>query len=125
MLAHSIQSVLSFRLLSRKAKIETHKTIILSVVLYGCEIWSLTLRGEHRLKLSENGKEYLHPRQMKEEEDGQNCIGLIKGSYSMSNTIRMSRACSTHGTENAYWILVEKPEGKRPLGYPRRRWGII
>ena len=30
------------------------KTIILPIVLYGCETWSLTLREEHRLRLSEN-----------------------------------------------------------------------
>jgi hypothetical protein len=30
----------------------------------------------------------------------------------------MGRACST----NAYRILVGKPEGKRPVGRPRRRW---
>jgi hypothetical protein len=36
----------------------------------------------------------------------------------------MGRACSTNGaTRNAYRILVGKPEGKRPLGRPRRRWG--
>jgi hypothetical protein len=35
----------------------------------------------------------------------------------------MGRACSTNGeTRNAYRILVRKPEGKRPLGRPRRRW---
>jgi hypothetical protein len=35
----------------------------------------------------------------------------------------MDRACSTHGTgENAYNILVGKPEEMRPLGRPRRRW---
>jgi hypothetical protein len=35
----------------------------------------------------------------------------------------MSRACRTHGEKmNAYSILVGKPEGKRPLGRPRRRW---
>jgi hypothetical protein len=35
----------------------------------------------------------------------------------------MGRACSTNGeNRNAYRILVEKPEGKRPLGRPRRRW---
>jgi hypothetical protein len=34
----------------------------------------------------------------------------------------MGRACSTDGEErNAYMILVGKPEGKRPLGRPRRR----
>jgi hypothetical protein len=37
----------------------------------------------------------------------------------------MGRACSTHGEKrNAYMILVGKPEGKRPLGRPRRRWDI-
>jgi hypothetical protein len=35
----------------------------------------------------------------------------------------MSRACSTNGEKrNAYRILVGKPEGKGPLGRPRRRW---
>jgi hypothetical protein len=35
----------------------------------------------------------------------------------------MGRACSTNGgEEEAYRILVGKPEGKRPLGRPRRRW---
>jgi hypothetical protein len=35
-------------------KIKIYKTIILPVVLYGCETWSLTLREEHRLKVFEN-----------------------------------------------------------------------
>jgi hypothetical protein len=35
----------------------------------------------------------------------------------------MGRVCSTNGEKrNAYRILVGKPEGKRPLGRPRRRW---
>jgi hypothetical protein len=35
----------------------------------------------------------------------------------------MGRACSTNGAKrNAYKILVRKPEEKRPLGRPRRRW---
>jgi hypothetical protein len=35
----------------------------------------------------------------------------------------MGRACSTNGAKrNAYRILVRKPEGKRPLGRPRRWW---
>ena len=42
------------RLLSKKLKVNTYKTIILSVVLYGCETWSLTLREEHRLRVFEN-----------------------------------------------------------------------
>jgi hypothetical protein len=35
-------------------KIKIYKTIILPVVLYGCEIWSLTFREECRLKVFEN-----------------------------------------------------------------------
>jgi hypothetical protein len=35
----------------------------------------------------------------------------------------MSGPCSTNGEKrNAYRLLVGKPEGKRPLGRPRRRW---
>jgi hypothetical protein len=35
----------------------------------------------------------------------------------------MGRACSTNGEKrNSYRIMVGKPEGKRPLGRPRRRW---
>jgi hypothetical protein len=34
----------------------------------------------------------------------------------------MGRTCSTNGEKNSYRILVGKPEGKRPLGRPRRRW---
>jgi hypothetical protein len=51
---HSVQSLLSSCLLSRNLKVKIHKTIILTVVLYGCETWSLTLREEHRLRLFEN-----------------------------------------------------------------------
>jgi hypothetical protein len=35
-------------------KIRIYKTIILPVVLYGCETWSLTLTEEHRLRVFEN-----------------------------------------------------------------------
>jgi hypothetical protein len=45
---------LSSRLLPRNVKVKIYKTIILSVVLYGCETWSLTLREEHRLRVFEN-----------------------------------------------------------------------
>jgi hypothetical protein len=45
---HLVQSLMSSRLLSRNLKVEIYKTIIMPVVLYGREIWSLTLRKEHR-----------------------------------------------------------------------------
>jgi hypothetical protein len=42
------------RLLSKNVKVRIYKTIILPVVLYGCETWSLTLRQEHKLRVFEN-----------------------------------------------------------------------
>jgi hypothetical protein len=51
---HSVQSLLSSHLLSNNLKIIIYKTIILPVVLYECETWSLTLREEHRLRMFEN-----------------------------------------------------------------------
>jgi hypothetical protein len=51
---HSVQNLLSSRLLSKNLKIRIYTTIILPVVLYGCETWSLTLREEHRLRVFEN-----------------------------------------------------------------------
>jgi hypothetical protein len=51
---HSVQNLLSSCLLSKHVKIRIYKTIILLVVLYGCETWSLTLREEYRLRVFEN-----------------------------------------------------------------------
>ena len=49
-----MQNLLSSSLLSKNLKIKIHRIIILPVVLYGCETWSLTLREEHKLKVFEN-----------------------------------------------------------------------
>jgi hypothetical protein len=51
---YSVQSAMSSCLLSRNIKVKIYKTIILPVVLYGCETWSVTLREEHRLRVFEN-----------------------------------------------------------------------
>jgi hypothetical protein len=45
---------LSSRLLSRNVKVKIYTTIILPVIFYGCETWSLKLREEHRLRVFEN-----------------------------------------------------------------------
>jgi len=49
-----VQNLLSTSLLSKNLKIKIYKTIVLPVVLYVCETWSLTLREECRLKVFEN-----------------------------------------------------------------------
>jgi hypothetical protein len=41
-------------LLSKNIKIKIHRAVILPVVLYGCETWSLTLGEERRLRMFEN-----------------------------------------------------------------------
>jgi len=51
---HSVQNLLSSRLLSNNLKIKIYRTVILPVVLYVCEIWSLTLREERKLRVFEN-----------------------------------------------------------------------
>jgi hypothetical protein len=42
-------------LLSQNTKIKIYRTIILRVVLYGCETWSLTQKEEHKLRCSRIG----------------------------------------------------------------------
>ena len=51
---HSVQNLLTSSLLSKNLKIKIYRTIILPIVLYGCETWSLTLREERRLRNFEN-----------------------------------------------------------------------
>jgi len=53
---HSVQNLLSSSLLTKNLKIKIYRTIILSVVVYGCEIWSLALRDERGLRVFKNRK---------------------------------------------------------------------
>jgi hypothetical protein len=131
---HSVQSLLSSRLLPRNLKVKIYKTIILPVVLYGCEIWSLTLREEHRLRVFENSalRRIFGPK--RDEVTGewrQWHNGELQNLYSSPDIIRQikSRRMKWAGHvarmgegRNVYTVLVGKPEGKRPLGRPRRRW---
>jgi hypothetical protein len=125
---HSVQNLLSSRLLSKNIKIRIYKTIILPVVLYGCETLSLTLREEHRLRVFENRVlRIFGPKrdEMKGDWRKVHKEGL-HNLYSSPNirVIRMIRSrrmrwaghvARMGKTKNAYWILVGKPEGKRPL----------
>jgi hypothetical protein len=132
---HSVQSLLSSRLLSRNLKVKIHKTIILPVVLYGCETWSLTLREERRLRVSENRvlRRIFRP----EWDEGMGewrrlYSGELHNVYSSPDIIRQikSRKISWAGHvarmgegRNVYRVfLVGKTDVKRPLERPRRRW---
>jgi hypothetical protein len=119
----------------KNLKIKIHKTVILPVVLYGCEIWSLTLREERRLRVFENRvlRKIFGP---KREEDGswrKLHNDELHSPYSSPNIVRVikSRRMRWAGHvarrgkgRGVYRVLVGRPEDKRPLGRPRRRWGI-
>jgi hypothetical protein len=64
---HSVQNLLSSHLISKNLKIKIYRNVILPVVLYGCETWSLTLGEEHRLRVFEN-------RVLRKMDHGENCI---------------------------------------------------
>jgi UDP-galactopyranose mutase len=53
-LYYSVQNLMSSTLLPKYLKTKIHRTIILYVVLYVCETWSLTLREERKFRVSEN-----------------------------------------------------------------------
>ena len=71
-----VQNLLSSSLLSKYMKIETHRTIILPIVLYGCETWSLTLREKRRLRVFENRvlRRKFRPKMDQVRENGENYI---------------------------------------------------
>ena len=62
----------------KKLKVNTYKTIILPVVMCGCETWSLTLREDHRLRVFENKvlRKIFGLRETKLQENGENYIML-------------------------------------------------
>ena len=102
------------------------------VVLYGCETWSLTLRGERKLRVFENMvlRRIFGPRRdevmgewkrMHNEE--------INDLYTLPNIVQVIKsrrirwaghvACMCE-EKGAYRVLVGEQEGWRPLGRPRR-----
>jgi hypothetical protein len=112
-----------------KSRIYSYKIIILPLVLYGCETWSLTLGEEHRLRVFENRvlRRIFGPK--KDEVTGgwgKLHNEFLHNLYLSSSIIRMIKSrrmrwARMKEKRNAYRILVEKPEGKILLGRPRRR----
>jgi hypothetical protein len=126
---HSVQNLLSYK----QIKIKIYKTLSLPILLYECETWSLTLREEHRLRVSENRvlSKILGP---KREEDGswrKLHNDELHNLYSSPNIVRVIKsrrirwvghvACMGE-RRGVYGVLFGRPEGNRPLGRPRYRW---
>jgi hypothetical protein len=131
---HSVQSLLSSCLSSRNLKVKIYKTIILPVILYGCETWSLTIREEHRLKVFENRvlRRIFGPTRDEVTREWRKLHnGELHILYSLPDIIRQIKSrrirWAVHVARmgegrNVYKVLVGKREGKRPLERPRRRW---
>jgi len=131
---HSVQNHLSSRLLSKNLKIKIYRTIILPVVLYGYETWSLTLREERKLRVFENMvlRKIFGPR--RDEVMGEwrrLCNEELNDLYSSPNIVQVIKLrrmrwaghVARMGEERGvYRVLVRKLEGKRPLERPRHRW---
>ena len=108
-----------------------YRTIILPVVLYGCETWSLTLREERRLRVFENRVlrrifgpkrdevtgvwRKLHNEELRDLYSLPNNVRVVKSRMRwVRHVARMGKGRGVHR------VLVAKNEGKRPLGRPRR-----
>jgi hypothetical protein len=109
-----------------------YKTVISQVVLYGCEAWSLTLGEEHRLKVFENRVlRIFGPKRDEDRSWRKLCNDELHNLYSSPNIVRVINPRRMRWAEHvgrmgegrgAYRVLVGRPEEKRPLGRPRRRW---
>jgi hypothetical protein len=110
-----------------------YKTIILPVVLYGCETWSLTSREEHRLRVFENGvlRRIFGPKRDEVTGEWRKLhIGVLHNLYSSPDVIGQIKSrimrwarhvARMREGRNVYRVFVGKPEGKRPLESQRRR----
>jgi len=111
-----------------------YRTIILPVVLFGCETRSLKMREERKLRVFENivlrrifGRRRdevtgewrrLHNEELNDLYSSSNIVRVIK-----SRRMRWAGHVARMGEERVVCrVLVGNPEGKRPLGKPRRRW---
>jgi hypothetical protein len=133
---HSVQSFLSSFPLYKNLEIKVYKIIILPVVLHGCETWSVILREEYSLKVSENrvlrrifGPKWeevagswrrLHNEELHNLYTPPHIIRVIK-----SRTMKWEEDLTRMGRmRNAYSILVGKPAGTRPLRRAMHRWKL-
>ena len=125
---------MSSTFLTKNLNIYKYTTIILHVVLYGCETRSLTFREKRRLSFFENrvlrrifGSKRdevtgewrkLHNEELNDLYCSPNIFRMIK-----SRRMRWAEHVARMGERGGvYRVLVGKPEGKRPLGRHRRRW---
>ena len=92
---YSVQNLLSSSLLSKKLKIKIYRTVILPVVLYGCETWSLTLKEKRRLRVFENRvlRRVFGPKRDEVTEEGRKLHNEeLSDLYSLPNIVRVVKS---------------------------------
>jgi hypothetical protein len=115
--------------------IKIYRTIISSVVLYGCETWSLTLREECGLRVFENRvlRRIFGPKR-DEREWRRLHDGELYSLYSSPNITQVVKSRRLRWTgyvvrmgdsRGACRVLVGKTDGRRTFGRPRRRWEYL
>ena len=131
---HSVQNLLSSSLLRKYLKIKIYRTIILPVVLYGCESWSFTFREERRLRVFENRvlRRIFGPKRDEVTLEWRKLYEELNDLYSspIINRVIKSRKMRWAGDvermgerRGVNRVLVGKPEGKTQLGRSRSTWG--
>jgi hypothetical protein len=116
----------------KKPKDKIYKTVILPVMLYGCDTWSLALREEHRLWVFENTVSRIFGPKRGEDGSWRKLYNdELHGLYSSLNIVRVIKSrrlrwarhvAHTGEGRVVYRVLIRKPEGKRPLDRHRCRW---
>jgi hypothetical protein len=117
-------AIIQCRIFCLNLKIKIYRIIILPVVLYGCETWSLTLREERRLRLLENRvvRRIFGPKRLMVSGERRKLHNeAFNDLYSSPNIVWVIKSrCTGHvvhmGEERGiYRVSMGKPEGKRPL----------
>jgi hypothetical protein len=130
---YSDQNIMSSRLISKNLKIRIYKTVILPVVLCGCETWSIASRKEHGLRVFENRmlRKIFGPRREEDRSWRKLNNDELLSLHSSPNVVRVTESRKMRWAghvalkgegRDVYRFFVGRFESKRPLGRPRRRW---
>ena len=118
-----------FQFVINNLKIKISRTIILPVVLYGRETWSLTLRKKRSVKVFKIGvlRRIFEPKRNEVTGEWRNYV-MRSSPYIIRVIKSMRMRWAAHATRMwdrrcAYRIVVKKPEEKRALERPRPKWG--